>query len=128
MEGKKIRELERYLNSYIQRHPRTVAASIGGAFLDVEYRGDLSAAAAKLQGIQSAISTGSISSSNEFKDTVVIELATLTHLADRFLSSSGLTRADLKGKADPVKTREFYGSELPSLLKLLKLAPDAQLP
>ena len=50
--AKKLTELDRYLTAYIKGNPKAVTASVCGAFLDVEYKGDTDAAAAKLQPIQ----------------------------------------------------------------------------
>ena len=52
----------------------------------------------------------------------------LTVLQPEALTALGATKADAKRDADPVKSRRFYGSELPPLLKMLKLTPDVQLP
>ena len=126
--AKKLPELDRYLAAYIKGNPKAVAALVCGTFLDLEYKGDMDAAAAKLQIIQAAIAAKSISASDEFKYEIEMQVFQMTSLKDELLTALGGTKADMKREADPAKSRRFYGSELPPLLKMLKLAPDAQMP
>ena len=46
--AKKLTELDRYLAAYIKGNPKAVAASVCGAFLDPNYKGDMDRRSGKI--------------------------------------------------------------------------------
>lgn len=126
-QAKRLTELERYLTDLAHKHPKRLSAVVGTAFLDLIYRVDYDAAIAKLMRIIATVNAEQVSGSPEFRLQLVTQAESL-RLISKEMDRVGISKEQKKREANPAQMRDFFGSELPDLLILLQLTPDADLP